>query len=157
MSVNKEIISPHNYWGSRKTNKQKKNAQQCIQSQCHVSVELTLKCIPLKILNPSDMAILTCIIKFVKIRIYNVSYICRFGYTNNHHFFGMVLCILWIPCSEKNWYYENVTSWGMMFHLHLNRREHGCPTSCAGEEGSVLPQKLFAAVNTGSFHESVRN
>lgn len=39
----------------------------------------------------------------------------------------------------------------MMFHLHLNRREHGCPTSCAGEEGSVLPQKLFAAVNTGSF------
>lgn len=43
----------------------------------------------------------------------------------------------------------------MMFHLHLNSRGHGCPTSCAGEEGSVLPQKLFAAVNTGSFHKSM--
>lgn len=42
-----------------------------------------------------------------------------------------------------------------MFHLHLNNREHGCPASWAGEESSVLPQKLFAAVNTGSFHKSM--
>lgn len=42
-----------------------------------------------------------------------------------------------------------------MFHLHLNSRGHGCPMSWAGVEGSVLPQKLFAAVNTGSFHKSM--
>lgn len=42
-----------------------------------------------------------------------------------------------------------------MFHLNLNRRGHGCPASWAREEGSVLPQKLFAAVNTGSFHKSM--
>lgn len=42
-----------------------------------------------------------------------------------------------------------------MFHLHLRGRGHGCPTSCAGEEGSVLPQKLFAAGNTGSFRGAV--
>lgn len=38
-----------------------------------------------------------------------------------------------------------------MSHLHLNSRGHGYPVSWAGEEGSVLPQKL----NTGSFHRSM--
>lgn len=34
-------------------------------------------------------------------------------------------------------------------------RGHGCPTSCLGEEGAVLPQKLFAAGNTGSFRRAM--
>lgn len=108
-----------------------------------------------KILKTSVMTIPIYAIQLMKLRIYNLRSICCLGYTYIHHYFSMGLCILRNPCSEQNEYYENWTSQGRIFHLHLHGRLHGCHTSCAGEEGSVLPQKLFAVGNTGSFRSAM--